>query len=215
MLLLRLEPAQLVALLTALVVGLSVHEFAHAWSAFKLGDRTAEQQGRLTLDPRSHIEPIGALMMLMVGFGWARPVPINPYTLGRQGTLLVSLAGPVSNLLLATGAALLIRLIPAGLAPVESFLYFFLYLNVLLAVFNMLPIAPLDGWKVLLGLVPPSTEFRLRQYERHGMLILLVLVFAGSFLPGNVDLLWTILGPPVDGIVGLLGRLAGVRIGLG
>ena len=112
--------------------------------------------------------------------------------------------------LLATIGALAVRLLPAGLASVETFLSYFIYLNVILAVFNMLPISPLDGWKVLLGLVPPATEFKLRRYEPYGMMILLILILADNFLPGmQRSLLWTILNPPVQGVLQLLTRVAG------
>jgi len=202
-----LETPEFIALITALVVGLTVHEFAHAWSAYQLGDDTAYLQGRLTLDPRSHIDPIGALMMFVAGFGWARPVPINPYTLGRRGVLLVSLAGPVSNLLLALVGALIYRstaVAAGGGNIISAFSLMFTYLNLLLAVFNMMPIAPLDGWKVLLGLVPPSTAFRLQAFERYGMLVLLLLIFGDRLIPGvNQSIFWMVLGTPVQILLSL------------
>jgi Zn-dependent protease len=182
------DPARFLALVVALVGGLTIHEYAHARTAFQLGDLTAYMQGRLTLDPRRHIDPFGALVFLMVGFGWARPVPIDPYRLDRMGTLLVSVAGPLSNLALAAVAGLPLRFGVFGLGTVVGgFLFFFAYLNILLAVFNMLPIPPLDGWKVLLGLVPASTAFQLQQLERYAWLALLLLVF---LLPG---VLWGVL----------------------
>jgi Zn-dependent protease len=179
------NPLMLAVLLTTLVVSLTVHEYAHAWSAFQLGDLKAHTQGRLSLDPRRHIDPMGALVFLLVGFGWARPVPIDPYRLGRRGTLLVSLAGPASNVLLAGAALLPLRLGWVG-GTAAALLGFFAFLNLLLAVFNMLPVAPLDGWKVLLGVVPPSTAFRLHQVERYGGLVLLLLIFAGRAGGGSV-----------------------------
>ena len=116
MLFLNLSAIQLAALITALVVGLTVHEYAHAWSAFRLGDPTAYWAGRMSLDPRRHIDPLGALVFLVAGFGWARPVPIDPDRLGRRGALLVSLAGPGANILLAAIAGALVRL---GVLPVH------------------------------------------------------------------------------------------------
>lgn len=197
------DPAALLALVLALGVGFTVHEFAHAWTAFQLGDDTAARQGRLTLDPRSHIDPIGAIMLLVVGFGWARPVPIDPIRLGRQGTVLVSLAGPVSNLILASIAAIPLRLLTAGVMPpggaaqlLVPFLGYFATINILLAVFNMMPIAPLDGWKVLIGLLPSSAAFTLQSYERYGFVVLLLLFITNSF--------WVIAGPPMRALQHLI-----------
>ncbi len=197
---------QKIALIVALVVGLSVHEFAHARTAFALGDLTAYASGRMTLDPRKHIDPFGALVFLFVGFGWARPVPIDPYRLGRRGTLLVALAGPASNVLLAFLALLPLRfgLLTGALAGTSvlilvSFLAFFAVLNVMLAVFNMLPIAPLDGWRVLMGLVPAQTASRLRGYEQMGGLVLIMLILVGRI--GNTSVLSLILNPFISAVL--------------
>ena len=205
--LLRDDPFQAIGFLLALVVGFTVHEYAHARTAYHLGDLTAYRAGRLTLDPRSHIDPIGALMFLLAGFGWARPVPIDPHWLGRKGTLIVALAGPVSNLVLAALAGLLVRLgmniLPSSdlTAHGLQLLFIFGIYNIFLAVFNMLPVAPLDGWKVLLGLVPSTTAYRLSQFESYGMMILLGVILLGRV--GGGSILDSIIGPPVQ----LLSRL--------
>lgn len=210
------NPAQFVALIAALVIGLTFHEFAHAWVANRLGDPTAAELGRLTLDPRRHIDPLGALVFLIVGFGWAKPVPINPYRLSRREILLVALAGPVTNIALATLAAALLwsaRLLPAGAAEVASgALVFFLYLNVILAVFNMLPVPPLDGWKVAMGLVPEATAMRMRTFEYGpGQAALLILIVVSRFLPGNLDPIRFLIERPASMIVAALTWLGGAR----
>lgn len=200
------DPAALFALVLALGVGFTVHEFAHAWAAFQLGDDTAARQGRLTLDPRSHIDPLGALMLLIVGFGWARPVPIDPIRLGRQGTLWVSLAGPFSNLILAAIAAIPLRILAGSPMLPEAvagfllpLLFSFATINILLAVFNLMPISPLDGWKVLIGLLPPAAAFKLETYERYGFIVLILLFVTNSFWiiaePPMLALQYLILGP--------------------
>jgi Zn-dependent protease len=206
MLLFQLDPPELAALILTLVVGLTVHEYCHARVAFALGDLTAYLQGRLTLNPMKHIDPLGAIMMLMVGFGWARPVPVDPYRLGRDGMLKVALAGPASNVALAALAALPIRLglLDAGSSAVAllgGFLVYFAAFNILLAVFNMLPIPPLDGWKVLMGVVPPGMAARMAQYEAYGFMALFGLLLLGSVL--RFPVLSVVMGP----FIALLGGL--------
>lgn len=200
------NPIQGIALITALVIGLTFHEYAHAWSANRLGDDTAARMGRLTLNPIKHLDPIGSLMMLLVGFGWAKPVPVNGWKLTRQELLEVALAGPVSNMILATIAALTARgLVGFGigwLSFVASFLVFFALLNLFLAFFNLIPVAPLDGWKVLLGLVPADRAQWLSQYERYGPMILLVVILLGR--NGTLDLFGWVVVTPARWILHLL-----------
>lgn len=199
-----------------LLTAFAVHEFAHAWSADRFGDPTPRSMGRLTLNPLAHLDPIGSLMLVAVGFGWAKPVPINPYVLERRSpaaTMWVSLAGPMSNLLMALIAAIPFQLglvseydaftNPGTVLPtLDYFLYEFIYINLLLMLFNLIPIAPLDGEKVLYYLAPPSVERVLDNIRPYGPFLLLILVFAGSFMGFN--LLWTILGPPLQALLGLL-----------
>jgi len=192
----------LIAIGIMILVGFPVHEFSHAYAAYRLGDSTARWQGRLTLDPRVHFDPIGGLMLLVGAvltggrffLGWAKPTPVNPYNLqfGRRGEAIVALAGPLSNLLMAAAVAIPLRLIAmdAGLvdtirsSDVVLFIFntagFFVLINVFLMVFNLLPIPPLDGWRVLLGMLDARTAYTLRQYEQYGFLLILVLILFGA-----------------------------------
>lgn len=198
-------------MLIPLVLSLSVHEFAHAWSAWRLGDDTAERSGRLTLNPIAHVDPIGTLLLPLLGipFGWARPVPIDPSRFRRgvkmsTGVALTAAAGPISNLVLAvlatTAIALLARLAPQVLAAggVVELLQVMVFLNVNLALFNLIPIPPLDGSRVVDGVMP----LRLRpQWERVAglapFLLVAVFIFAGRIIAG-----------PSNFVLGLLGQLA-------
>lgn len=176
------DPLRILILLPGIILGLTVHEFAHGWTADRLGDPTARYAGRLTFNPLAHIDPIGLLALILAGFGWAKPVPVNPYRLRgnvRQGMVLVSLAGPAANLLLAFACALFLagglgHLVPYGRQLLDAAVW----INIVLAVFNLLPVPPLDGAKVLAGILPGSQEW-LYQMERYGTLILLVLLFTG------------------------------------
>ena len=167
-----------------------IHEYAHGLAAFLLGDDTAKHEGRLTLNPIPHIDPIGtvlvpgALFLLGTGFlfGWAKPVPFNPYNLKNQrwGPSIVGVAGPGTNLLIAIIFALIIRLIP-GISPdFVIFLGIIVYANIILGVFNLLPIPPLDGSKVLYALLPASFAKVKYFFDRYGFFILLLFIFFGG-----------------------------------
>ena len=188
-------------LITILVlcISLSFHEMAHAWAAYRLGDDTATLQGRLTMNPLAHLDPIGSIAFLIGGIGWARPVPVNPARFNRsvsikKGMMLTSLAGPLSNLLLATASTFLlftvatIGLMMTGTAVgiIQIFMQLLQRLygaNIILAVFNLLPIPPLDGFKVFGSVLPDSLYYRLMNYERYiGLVFILIILFARGAL---------------------------------
>ena len=166
-------------MLPAIVLGLTFHELAHGWTAYKLGDNTALYAGRLTINPLAHIDPIGLLLLLVAHFGWAKPVPVNPNNLrgnAGRGMMLVSLAGPAANMVIAIIGAVLLGLVNWQLPYMKAILYLIIEINVVLAVFNLLPIPPLDGSKILAGIIPGRQEW-LHNLETYGMIILLVLMF--------------------------------------
>lgn len=174
-----------------LLVAFPFHEFAHALAAYRLGDSTARLFGRLTLDPRAHFDPMGGLMLIMsvlffgFGFGWAKPTPVNPRNLrnGQWGEAIVAAAGPLSNLVLAIAGAIPLRyMVATGLdVPILGLvLFYFVQINLVLMVFNLLPIPPLDGSKVLYAFMDPQTAWRVRPVlEQYGTIIL----FAAILLP--------------------------------
>jgi len=150
----NIDPQIIVLLIPALVFSLSFHEFAHAWMAYRLGDSTAARMGRLTLNPMSHLDPIGSLALLLMGFGWAKPVPVDPRYLKnpRKDMVKVAAAGPISNIILAIIAALVLRLLFDSdflSNSVKTFFIIFMQINITLAVFNLLPVSPLDGSQIL------------------------------------------------------------------
>ncbi|WP_369901664.1 site-2 protease family protein [Bacillus manliponensis] len=179
---------QIPLLLLAMAAALSVHEFAHAYVAYKFGDPTAKNQGRLTLSPLSHLDPLGTIAILLLGFGWARPVPVNPYNFKkpRLAGILVSVAGPISNLILGTiGLAILYALATFGILDLTPrsfaetlvlFFQIFIQLNIVLFIFNLLPFPPLDGYRILEDLMPSNIRAKMTQYEKYGVIIFLILV---------------------------------------
>ena len=212
----NLNPSTLVASIIVLLVAFPLHEFAHAWTATQFGDDTPRMNGRLTLNPLAHLDVMGSLLLIFAGFGWAKPVPVNPYALERRSPaamMWVSLAGPLTNLLLAILAAIPFRLglvsVSAGFASSSGLLpnfdkvmVWFIYINLLLALFNMIPLAPLDGEKILSYFLPPNIGRYFDIIRPYGPMILLLLVFAGSFLGFNV--IGQIIGPPLELLFGLL-----------
>jgi Zn-dependent protease len=182
------DPAAFMMLAVLLLYSVIFHEVAHGWVAYKMGDETAKWLGRLTLNPIKHIDPIGSLMLLVIGFGWAKPVPINleniPAAQRRKGLILVSAAGVTTNILIAFCALLVWRLMsPAPGSMMYQVLYILAYINILLAAFNLIPIPPLDGSKILMGFTPESFNRVLYQVEPFGFFIVLGLLLTGVLNP--------------------------------
>ena len=208
--------ARVIVVAIMLLVGFPVHEFAHALTAYRLGDATAKLLGRLTLNPIVHFDPLGGTLLAVsfiasgFGFGWAKPTPIRPGNLagGHRGEALVAAAGPISNLVLAAAAALPLRYILANPALAEQLpslviqvLFFFVYINLVLMVFNLIPIPPLDGSKVLFAFLPPRLSWQWRPVlEQYGF-VLLLLVF---FLPPGNSIGSRVITPVLDALFSFL-----------
>ena len=212
----NLDPATLISRLIILVIAFTIHEFAHAITATYFGDDTPRINGRLTLNPLSHLDPMGSLLLLVAGFGWAKPVPVNPYALQRRSSsamMWVSLAGPLSNLLMAVVAAIPFRLgwvnlysnlgsSPRILPTASQFLTEFIFINLLLMLFNLIPLAPLDGEKVAGFFFPPSWSRVLDQIRPYGPLILIAVLFVGPMV--GIDIMNRVLMPPLRSLFLLL-----------
>lgn len=196
------NPILFLVRLFALLVAVDIHEFAHAWMADRLGDPTPRVHGRLTLNPLAHLDPLGTLMILLTWFGWGKPVPIDSYNLEnpRRDSALIGLAGPASNLILATILSLILKLFLIPL-PFSLLTISLIRLNVYLAIFNLLPVPPLDGSKILLGLLPADIAYEweatLAQYGLF-LIILLIFPFFGRSLASIIIL------PIIYFILGLL-----------
>ncbi len=161
------------------------HELAHGWVAYRMGDPTAKQAGRLSLNPLKHLDPIGTLLLFLFGFGWAKPVPIN---LGyirdtRKGLIMVSAAGIVANILLATTALFLSRTLTPPHEAIRVLLYYLAQINIMLAAFNLIPIPPLDGSKILMGFSSAQFQYSLMRLEPYGFFIIIGLLYLGILNP--------------------------------
>lgn len=206
----------------AVLLALAVHETAHGYAALKLGDPTARNLGRLSLNPLKHLEPIGALCMLLFGFGWAKPVPINAryFKNPRRDMALTALSGPLSNFIMGFVAVLLycvsitaFNALPAATGYLLSlelvlvqFLSIFIMLNVSLGVFNMLPVPPLDGSRIFLTFLPPKYYFAVMKYERYIMFGLLIALYVGLL----DDVLSTLVNFVIDGMFFIVGLIPGL-----
>lgn len=216
----NLDPSTLISRIVVLVIAFTVHEFAHAWTADRFGDDTPRYNGRLTLNPLSHLDPMGSLLLLFAGFGWAKPVPVNPYALGRRSPaamMWVSLAGPASNFIMALMAAVVFR---SGLVNVATafndaygrgpqllptfpqIMWEFISINLLLMVFNLIPLAPLDGDKIADYFLPPPLSRALETIRPYGPIILISIIFVGPML--GIDILGALVWQPMYAILRIL-----------
>ncbi|MEJ2056500.1 MAG: site-2 protease family protein [Desulfofustis sp.] len=186
--------SQFIIMAPPLLLALTLHEYAHGYVAHRLGDPTARNAGRLTLNPLSHLDPIGTIAFFFIKIGWAKPVPVNPvyFKNPRQDMLWVAIAGPVTNLLLAITSAVLLKalintatvippspLVEAILVPLYSMLVASVWINLVLCIFNFLPIPPLDGSRILTGLLPEDLARTYASFERYGFIVILILAFTG------------------------------------
>lgn len=178
------NPIAALIIFGSIVVALSVHEFAHAYSADKLGDSTPRSQGRVTLNPLSHLDIWGTLLLLIIGIGWGKPVMFNPFHLKnpRRDTAIIAFAGPLSNIVMAFIAAIILVVVTASgtIGIFEDILMIFILLNFALAIFNMIPIEPLDGFKVLAGILPPHLAYQWEETRRYGIIVLVILLVTGA-----------------------------------
>lgn len=196
--LLTQNPMLFIMVVGALVISLSFHEFAHAFVAVYLGDFTPKAFGRYTINPIAHLDPLGSMLLIIAGFGWGKPVPINPFNFKNplRDQALVALAGPMANFVLATFVALLIKF--TGVSGVLfAFMYLIVLYNLFLGFFNLIPFGPLDGFKVVQGFLPKNLAIQWTQMERYGIFILLLLILShatGNFLAPLVNFMLTLFG---------------------
>ena len=196
------DPLTFVLIAVPLLYSVILHELAHGWVAYRMGDPTARMMGRLSLNPLRHLDPVGTLMLFFVGFGWARPVPVNFANLhgSRRELILVSSAGIVVNTILAFLSVLLLRLLaPSQQGIVGTALYYMAHINIILAAFNLIPIPPLDGSKILMGFLPDNLQYSLSRLEPYGFFIIIGLLFFGVLNPLIDFFRWIILS-----IIGIL-----------
>ena len=196
------DPITFLLLSLPLLYSIIIHELAHGWVAYQMGDPTAKMAGRLTLNPLKHLDPIGTLMLFIIGFGWARPVPINLSYIRntRKGLILVSSAGIVANMILAFLAMLIYHIFtPPQSSAVAEILYYMTQINIILASFNLIPIPPLDGSKILMGFSSERFQYTLSRLEPYGFFIIIALLYAGVLDPVIAFFRWIILS-----VIGLL-----------
>ncbi len=200
-----------------LILAFAVHEFAHAYSAYKFGDLTAYRQGRVTLNPRVHLDVLGTILILIAGFGWAKPVPVNRgnFKSPRLMGIIVSVAGPLSNLLLALIGVALFAWVDASdwihgasegvLEAIAVFLHYLITMNVLLFIFNLIPLPPLDGYRVIEDLAPQRVRIKMEQNVQWGMFVFLLVVFIPPLRAVTLDPLFSLSRPIISAMFSWFG----------
>ena len=180
------DPLAFILIAVPFLYSVVIHEVAHGWVAYRMGDPTAKWLGRLTLNPLKHLDPIGTLMLFLVGFGWAKPVPININNIAnkRKGLIFVSSAGILANILFAFVALLFFRLFSTPSSGIGTVIvYYIVQINITLAALNLIPIPPLDGSKILMGIAPRETQYFLARLEPYGFFIIIGLLYLGILDP--------------------------------
>jgi Zn-dependent protease len=195
------SPFAFIIAIIGLVLAVTIHEFSHAFVADKLGDPTPRLMGRVTLNPFAHLDPLGSLAILLVGFGWGKPVPFDPFNLQnpRRDAALISLAGPLSNIIFASLLAIIIRIIPSPFSLLIP--TYIIQVNLMLAFFNLIPIHPLDGFKIVGGLLPDKYTDSWEELSKYGMIFLLALLIVPAF---NNILIHLWLSPLISFFMNLL-----------
>ena len=205
---LDLNPVSLLARAIALLIGMTIHEFAHVYVAYRMGDNTGASQGRLTLNPLVHINPIGFIMGVIIGFGFLGSAPVNPYRMRnpRWGYLAAVAAGPISNLLVAIVFAIPLRLAPQllfGSSVVGEILFQIVFLNIILALFNIIPLFPLDGWSIMYTLLPPDQARWWQANQQNSQYVFMLLILL-SFIGGDLNILGRVISEPSTQIFRIL-----------
>ncbi|MCK4359825.1 MAG: site-2 protease family protein [Candidatus Cloacimonetes bacterium] len=201
--------AQFFILIFPILYALTVHEFSHGYMAYLLGDDTAKKAGRLTLNPIKHLDPIGTIMLFIVKIGWAKPVPINPYNFRniKRDTAYVALAGPLANFISAVIFSVIFNIFKPTVFMLEKnvfllILFYTIFINIALGLFNLIPFPPLDGSKILGAFLSDEAYFRYQRFERKGVLILVIIIIGGNLL--GIHIISGIIMPPINFLIRLL-----------